>query len=79
MKKHVQIKNSYKIWRPSVMKNLIDYHAPTEKHTALIIEWWLHNIIYYLTKPFGILKSINARCRDVDLMVEVKPESEGEE
>lgn len=71
MKKHVQIKNSYKIWGPAVMKNLIDYHVPTKKHTALIIEWWLHNIGYYLTKPFPIFKGINDRCRDVDLMVEV--------
>ena len=73
MKKHIQIKNSYKIWRPSVMKNLIDSHAPTEKHTVLIIEWWLHNIGYYFTLPFvknpkG--KALNERFKHVDLMVE---------
>lgn len=37
---------------------------------SMYIEWWLHNIGYYVTKPFCFNKSINTiniRCRDVDL------------
>ena len=37
---------------------------------SMYIEWWLHNIGYYITKPFchiEAVKKINLRCRDVDL------------
>lgn len=37
---------------------------------TMCIEWWLHNIGYYLTKPFCCFDSINKinmRCKDVDL------------
>ena len=37
---------------------------------SMYIEWWLHNIGYYLTKPlckFDYFKKINLRCKDVDL------------
>ena len=36
----------------------------------MYIEWILHNIGYYVTKPlcsFKYFKSINLRCKDVDL------------
>ena len=36
----------------------------------MYIEWWLHNIGYYLTLPFNKnekLLAINHRCKDVDL------------
>lgn len=67
MRKHIQIKNSYNIWKPSKMRTLAG-----DLTLLLIIEWWLHNILYYLTKPFtgnAFLKDINIRCRDVDLIV----------
>lgn len=38
--------------------------------TSLIIEWWLHNIGYYLTKPLCAIpyfKALNKRFKDVDL------------
>jgi hypothetical protein len=41
---------------------------------AYIIEWWLHNIGYYLTVLFvtnKTIKSLNERFKHVDLMVEV--------
>ena len=77
MKKHIQIKNSYKIWKPSVMKHLIEFRCRLDRfipksYTPYIIEWWLHNIGYYLTKPFislPFINKINIRCKDVDLMV----------
>lgn len=37
---------------------------------TLIVEWWLHNIGYYLTKPFCKIegfRKLNERFRDVDL------------
>lgn len=39
-------------------------------YSSMVIEWWLHNIGYYLTKPFCSnvkIEAINLRCRDVDL------------
>lgn len=66
MKKHIQIKDSYKIWRPSKMGI---------SGAALVIEWWIHNVGYYLTKPFPFMKKLNARFKDVDLMVEVSEDA----
>jgi hypothetical protein len=70
MKQHIQIKNSYNIWKPSRMKELIQSDSP-----LLIIEWWLHNIGYYLTLPLvknAKIKALNERFKHVDLMVERK-------
>jgi hypothetical protein len=80
--KSIQIKNSYNIWKPSRQK----LYANTETLTkygrltaagclnrswrSIYIEWWLHNIGYYVTKPFcriEWIKGINLRCKDVDL------------
>jgi hypothetical protein len=39
-------------------------------YRSLYIEWWLHNVGYYLTKPFCANKKIlalNLRFKDVDL------------
>ena len=77
MKKHIQIKDSYKIWKPSVIKQLIWFRCQLaqfkpKNYTPYVIEWWLHNIGYYLTKPLVFIpaiKTINLRCKDVDLMV----------
>jgi hypothetical protein len=78
MKKHIQIKDSYKIWKQRDMWRLI-FEAFGQivnvKHfTAIKIEWWLHNIGYWLTRPFisiGWVKKLNERFKHVDLMVEV--------
>lgn len=72
-KNHIQIKDSYNTWKPQEMKKQTNSNS-----LLLIIEWWLHNIVYWLTKPFtknATIKSINDRSKDVDLEVE----SEGEE
>ena len=81
-KKSIQIKDSYRLWKPSAMKNFIQvavylkYRSlfPEEflnrSYQSMYIEWWLHNIGYYITKPFcfiAFVKKINLRCRDVDL------------
>lgn len=86
MKKHVQIKDSYKIWRPCAMSYLIvgalirrytpwGWKADYKGFKLLFIEWWLHNIGYWITKPFifiPAIKRLNLRFRDVDLMVPVE-------
>ena len=80
--KSIQIKDSYRLWKPSAMKNFIQVAvylkyrslSPEEllnrSYQSMYIEWWLHNIGYYITKPFcfiPFIKKINLRCRDVDL------------
>ncbi len=68
MKKHVQIKDSYNTWKPKEMEEQM--HSSS---LLLKIEWWLHNIVYWLTKPFtknNTVKKINDRSKDVDLEVE---------
>lgn len=68
MKKHIQIKYSYRVWQPTKMKELMKSDSP-----LLIIEWWIHNIGYYLTLPFiknPKIKALNERFKHVDLMVE---------
>jgi hypothetical protein len=68
MKKHIQIKDSYNTWNPKEMKGQMKSNS-----LLLIIEWWIHNICYYLTLPFVKLskgKELNERCKHVDLMVD---------
>lgn len=78
MKQHIQIKDGYKYWNPLYMKHRITFgmRPNTPKiYAPYLIEWWLHNIGYYLTKPFTFipaLNRINLRCKDVDLIVRVK-------
>lgn len=72
MKKHIQIKDSYNTWNPKKMEEQMNSNS-----LLLKIEWWLHNIIYWLTKPFtknSTVKSVNDRCKDVDLEVESEKE-----
>lgn len=78
---NLHIENSYKIWSPHKMKRMIrdvakrDYNTDDPErllnrdYTSLYIEWWLHNIGYYLTKGSTneAVKKINSRCKDVDL------------
>lgn len=44
----------------------------------IILEWWLHNIGYYMTLPFinnnNFLAHINLHCKDVDLIIQIKEE-----
>lgn len=74
----IQIKNSYNIWKPLTQRIMlsiaIDDWNPDKylnrSWRSIHIEWWLHNIGYYITLPFiryEKLKEINLRCKDVDL------------
>lgn len=64
------------------MKQFISFYVATKGIMAdptcylnrhmwtLIVEWWLHNLGYYLTKPFCKIewfRKLNERFRDVDL------------
>lgn len=78
-KKHVQIKNSYSVWTRRTMWRLIvealDQTVSFKHCAAIEIEWWLHNIAYWLTRPFifiPVIKKLNERAKHVDLMVEVE-------
>ena len=80
--KSIQIKDSYCIWNTKIMKELIR-EACYKKYKrgnasrlfnrtykSMYIEWYLHNIGYYITKSFchiESLRKINLRCKDVDL------------
>jgi hypothetical protein len=80
--RNIHISDSYDIWRPIEMKSVINcylfyndiHNNPAcylnRKMWTLIVEWWLHNICYYLTKPFckiAYIRKLNYRFRDVDL------------
>lgn len=81
--KNLHIENSYNTWSPRKMRSKIfnsiyeNYHIFDSVESvlnrtlvSLYVEWWLHNIGYYVTKPFcGIesIRKINLRCKDVDL------------
>ena len=77
--KSIQIKDSYTIWSPLRMRFRIsalcmlrydNSNAEVVLHRSYLsmyIEWWLHNIGYYLTRNIALFKSINERCKDVDL------------
>ena len=80
--KNLHIENSYDIW-DWIDMHLIIMNACLQKYNSyspettlnrsyfsMYIEWWLHNIGYYITKPFCFNKkifAINLRCKDVDL------------
>ena len=81
--KVIHIENSCNIWDRTTMAGLmidqcVDKYSTCEVEKALnrswlslYVEWWLHNIGYWITKPFIWLNSkinkINLRCKDVDL------------
>lgn len=85
--KNLRIENSYKIWKPCIMDSFIlrackerygSYRVEevlNRTYNSMYVEWWLHNIGYYITKPFCFLDNsfktditrINLRCKDVDL------------
>lgn len=81
-RKNIHIEDSYCVWTPSVMRSIISLTARDKykranaelllhrTYRSMIIEWWLHNIGYYLTKPFCKIEAIdrlNKRFKDVDL------------
>jgi hypothetical protein len=78
----IKVRDSYKVWTRETMKNRMIacafvHHNVTnpEKllnrtYRSMFIEWYLHNIGYYVTLPFTrieALRKINLRCKDVDL------------
>lgn len=79
--KNIHIENSYKIWSTDKMWHAIDDYCKENNirearyylnrtNQSMYREWYLHNIGYYLTLPlcrWNIFKSINLRCKDVDL------------
>ena len=84
---NLHIENSYHIWNTKKMKAIIEeacqsiyntanVHSILNRNfTSLYIEWWLHNIAYYLTIPFCFIKKIevlNKRARHVDLNERIK-------
>lgn len=80
--KNIHIENSYKIWSTKTMFWLITEKCHDKYNTYLAdimlnrsylgmyIEWYLHNIGYYLTLPFinkESIKVLNKRFKHVDL------------
>lgn len=83
--RNIHIDDSYNIWPISDMRNKIDarYTELTgdakkgqagiylnRTYFTMYIEWWLHNIGYYITAPFcgnAEIKRINVRFKHVDL------------
>lgn len=80
--KNLHIKDSYCIWSISEMKSLIRAASLTiykstdaemvlrRSYLSMYVEWWLHNIGYYITLPFISFEKIeayNKRFKDVDL------------
>lgn len=80
--KNIHLDNSYEIWRPkqmlfcikakawSVYKNTDAEELLNRTMLSMYIEWWAHNIGYYLTKPFckfAAVERLNKRLKDVDL------------
>ena len=77
--KNLHITNSFLIWAPSEMKEkIVETCLITYEHydaaevldrtwVGMYIEWWLHNIGYYITKPFPFLNFFTERFQHVDL------------
>ena len=80
--KNIHIENSYNIWSTKKMKRRIRrksnelcglYDAEgylCRSYWTMYIEWWLHNIGYYITKPLADIskiKELNERFKHVDL------------
>lgn len=80
---NIHIKNSYKIWSPETMNDMIwqEYYnlnnvigSPSlwlnRTYESMYVEWWLHNIGYYITLPFceyDFIRRLNLRFKHVDL------------
>ena len=78
---NLRITNSCHIWKPSKMKliiHAISYNTHNfnpegllnRSYKSMYIEWWLHNIGYYITLPFCFnekIKKLNERFKHLDL------------
>ena len=79
--KNIHITDSYKIWSKKDMEFIIVLECYKKYNTVyadwtlnrsyagMYVEWWLHNIGYYLTKPFP---QLNERLKHVDLEEHIK-------
>jgi len=80
--KNLHVKDSYNIWSYKEMQiglSMISVQtydtSEVEKllnrsWTSIYIEWYLHNIGYYITRPFIcflFISRLNIRLRDVDI------------
>ena len=80
--KNIHIENSYNVWSADDMQYIILHECYWQhgswlpeiqlnrNYFSMCVEWWLHNIGYYITKPLCFIeffKNINLRCKDVDL------------
>lgn len=73
---NIHVNNSYNIWKVSSMNEIINQHTKDPKgdmnrtYLGMYIEWYLHNIGYYITLPLTFIprvKKINYRFQHVDL------------
>lgn len=82
MMKNIHIENSYNEWSTTMMWAMINtecydkYHiffadeVLNRSYRGMYIEWWLHNIGYWVTLPFiknEKIKALNTRFKHVDL------------
>lgn len=80
--KNIHIDNSYSIWSLGHMKSEIIHKCHilygsmsadlvlNRTWCSMYIEWYLHNIAYYITFPLKRIEyfdSLNKRAKDVDL------------
>lgn len=85
---NLHIENSYKIWNKHTMNGTIvataeeQYNTPlasallNRTYKSMRIEWYLHNIGYYLTLPFifiPFIEKLNIRFKHVDLEEHIRP------
>lgn len=76
---NLHIENSYNIWSirqmvEEICREAMEIYGSVDvpdllnrPWCSMYIEWWLHNIGYYLTKPFEFMSQYNIRFQDVDL------------
>lgn len=80
--KNIHIENSYNVWNTRKMKKILILESYRQHkncyaenvlnrtYKSLYVEWWLHNIGYYLTLPFiknEKINNLNQRFKHVDL------------
>ena len=80
--KNIHIENSYNVWNTRKMKKILTLESYRQykncyaenvlnrTYKSLYIEWWLHNIGYYMTLPFiknEKINNLNQRFKHVDL------------
>ena len=72
----IYIENGYKIWSYSTMKQIMSQYTSNPKldfnrtYIGMGIEWYIHNIGYYLTLPFifiPCISKLNIRFKHINL------------